>query len=167
MHAFPSTAFSNSTLPAQASRIKPYRQPSHWAKYEYIVERLSKCATCKTDEVCFTKLLWQNNRRRNGFISRMFYSELDKIMVNKVTFVGFRGEIAPPGSAASRDYEALPNKVCGFWWTSLSEQGRYPSLFRERPGCTANAEVEWQLFKAAVIFSLRDLTTKCYWNRPL
>jgi len=28
VHGFPSTAFSNSTLPTQASRIKPYQQPS-------------------------------------------------------------------------------------------------------------------------------------------
>jgi len=39
VHGFPSTAFSNSTLPAQASRIKPYRQPGDCAKYEYIVDR--------------------------------------------------------------------------------------------------------------------------------
>ena len=32
---------------------------------------------------------------KNSLISRMFFSELYKIMVNKVTFVGFRGAIAP------------------------------------------------------------------------
>ena len=31
----------------------------------------------------------------NGLISRMLFSELYKIMVKKVTFVGFRGAIAP------------------------------------------------------------------------
>jgi len=34
-----------------------------------------------------------------GLISRTLFSELYKIMVKKVTFVGFRGAIAPPGSA--------------------------------------------------------------------
>ena len=51
---------------------------------------------CKKDEVYFTTLLWQNNRCQNGLISRMLFSELCKIMVNKVTFVGFKGAIAPP-----------------------------------------------------------------------
>jgi len=32
VHGFPGTAFSNSTLPAQASRAKPYRQHNHRAK---------------------------------------------------------------------------------------------------------------------------------------
>ena len=50
---------------------------------------------CKRDEVYFTTLLWQNNRRQNGLILQMLFSELYKIMVNKVTFVGFRGAIAP------------------------------------------------------------------------
>jgi len=31
---------------------------------------------CKTDEVCFTTLLWQNNGRQNGLILRMLFSEL-------------------------------------------------------------------------------------------
>jgi len=54
---------------------------------------------CKRDEVYFTTLLRQNNRRQNDLISQMLFSELYKIMVNKVTFDGFRGAIAPPGSA--------------------------------------------------------------------
>jgi len=36
-------------------------------------------------------------------ISRMLFFELYKIMVNKVTFVGFRGTIAPPGSGPVSD----------------------------------------------------------------
>jgi len=39
---------------------------------------------------------------KNGLRSRMLFSELYTIMVNKVTFAGFRGAIAPiatPGSA--------------------------------------------------------------------
>jgi len=43
MYGFPSTAFPNTTLPAQASRAKPYHQHSDRAKYEYIVDRLSMC----------------------------------------------------------------------------------------------------------------------------
>ena len=35
------------------------------------------------------------NGRKNGLISRILFSEMYKIMVNKVTFVGFRGAIAP------------------------------------------------------------------------
>jgi len=58
-------------------------------------------AYCKRDEVYFTILLWQNNGRQNG-VSRMLFSELYKIMVNKVTLVGFRGVDRPPGSAPVR-----------------------------------------------------------------
>ena len=50
---------------------------------------------CKTDEIYFTTLLWHKNGRQNGPISQMLFSELCKILVNKVTFVGFRGTIAP------------------------------------------------------------------------
>ena len=45
----------------------------------------------KRDEVYFTAL----PGRRNCFMSRMLFSELYKIVVNKVIFVSFRGEIAP------------------------------------------------------------------------
>jgi len=51
---------------------------------------------CKRDEVYFTTLLRQNNGRQNGLISRMLFSELFKLMVNKVTFIGFRGEAIAP-----------------------------------------------------------------------
>jgi len=37
-----------------------------------------------------------NNGRQNGFISRMLFSELYKIMVNEVTSVGFKGGNRPP-----------------------------------------------------------------------
>jgi len=50
---------------------------------------------CKRDEVYFTALLWQNNGRQNGLISRTFFSELYKILVNKVSFVSFRGSDRP------------------------------------------------------------------------
>ena len=50
---------------------------------------------CNRDKVCITTLLWQNNGRQNGLISRMLSSQLYKIMVNKVTLVNFRGAIAP------------------------------------------------------------------------
>ena len=36
--------------------------------------------------------LWKNNGRQNGPISRMFFSEFCKIMVNKVTLAGFKGD---------------------------------------------------------------------------
>ena len=48
---------------------------------------------CKRDGVYFATLLWQSNGRHNGLISRMLFSELYKIMVNKIIFVGFRGVI--------------------------------------------------------------------------
>ena len=44
----------------------------------------------KWDEVYSTTLLWQNNRRQNGLVSRWLFSELCKITVNKVTFLGFK-----------------------------------------------------------------------------
>jgi len=46
-------------------------------------------------EIYFTTLLRRNNGRQNGLISRMLFSELYKIMVKKVTLVGFRGAIVP------------------------------------------------------------------------
>jgi len=46
---------------------------------------------CKRDKVYFTTLLRQNNGRQNGLISQMLFYELFKIMVKKVTFVGFMG----------------------------------------------------------------------------
>jgi len=56
----------------------------------------------KRDEVYFTTLLWQNNGRPNGLISWVLFSELHKVMVNKVTSVGLGGKSpqspSPPGS---------------------------------------------------------------------
>ena len=49
----------------------------------------------KSNEVYFTTLLWQNNVRQNGLISRMLFSELYKVMVNKVTFVSECFHIKP------------------------------------------------------------------------
>ena len=46
---------------------------------------------CKRDEAYSTTMLWLNNGWQNGLISRMLFSELYKIMVNKITFVAFRG----------------------------------------------------------------------------
>ena len=61
---------------------------------------------CKKDEVCFTTLEWQSNGRQYGLVSRMLLSELYKIVVNKVTFVGFRGADRPsPGSAPACMFE--------------------------------------------------------------
>ena len=54
---------------------------------------------CKRDEVYFTTSLWQNSAQKYGLISRMQSSDWYKIMLNEVTFVGFMGAIAPPGSA--------------------------------------------------------------------
>ena len=50
---------------------------------------------CKKDEVYFTTLLWRNNGQQNDLISRMLFSELYKIMVKKVTFIGFRAGRSP------------------------------------------------------------------------
>ena len=53
--------------------------------------QVSSCVHyCKRDEVYFTTLLWQNSGRQNGLISRKLFTELHKITVKKVTFVGFR-----------------------------------------------------------------------------
>jgi len=49
----------------------------------------------KRDDVYFTTLLWQNSGRQNGLASRMLFSELYKIIVNKITFVRFRGNDRP------------------------------------------------------------------------
>jgi len=46
---------------------------------------------CERDKVYFTTLLSLNNGKQNDLISRTLFSELWKIMVNKVTFVDFRG----------------------------------------------------------------------------
>jgi len=58
--------------------------------------QVSLCAhDCKRDEVYFTTVLRQSSGRQNGLISRMLFSELYKIMVKKVAFVGFRGGDRP------------------------------------------------------------------------
>jgi len=51
---------------------------------------------CKREEAYVTTLLWQNKGLQNGLISRMLFSQMCKIMANKVTFVGFRGEVIAP-----------------------------------------------------------------------
>jgi len=50
---------------------------------------------CKRDEAYFTTMLWPNNGWQNGLILRMLFSELYKIMVNKITFAGFMGGDRP------------------------------------------------------------------------
>ena len=56
----------------------------------------SRVHYCKRDEVYFTILLWQSNGLQDGLISRMLFCKLYKIMVKKVTFVGFRMGNRPP-----------------------------------------------------------------------
>jgi len=53
---------------------------------------------CKKDEVYFTALLWQSNGQQNALISQILFSELQKIMVKRATFVGFSGRLpqSPP-----------------------------------------------------------------------
>jgi len=47
----------------------------------------------------------------------MLFSELHKIMVNKVTFVAFRGVITPPGSALSITFSWQRRWwVCSWGW---------------------------------------------------
>jgi len=48
---------------------------------------------CRRDN--FTTLLWWNTGRKNGLTPRMVFSELHKIIANKVTFTGFRGSDRP------------------------------------------------------------------------
>jgi len=62
----------------------------------YLVSQVSSlCHYCKGGEVCITTLLWQNNGRQNGLKLWRLFSKLYKIMMNKVTFVGFRGSDGP------------------------------------------------------------------------
>jgi len=56
----------------------------------------SRVYYCKRDEVYFTILQWQNNGLQDGLISRMLFCKLYKIMVKKVSFVGFRMGNRPP-----------------------------------------------------------------------
>ena len=67
----------------------------------------------KRHEVYFTTLLWQNNRWLNGLISWMLFSELYKIFVKKVTFVGFRGGDRPnrPPPWIRHCWSALADKI--------------------------------------------------------
>ena len=69
--------------------------PARKVRGEKVREVSLRVQGCNRDEVCFATLLWQNNGRQNGLISRMLSSQLYKIMVNKVTLVNFRGAIAP------------------------------------------------------------------------
>ena len=67
---------------------------------------------CKRDKVYFATLLWQNNGRQNGLISRMLFSELFKIMVKKAIFAGFRGR-SPQSPPCTRPWGDL-NKTISF-----------------------------------------------------
>jgi len=49
----------------------------------------------KIDKIYFTTLLRQNNGRQNGLKCGMLFSEFYKIVMNKVTFVGFREDNRP------------------------------------------------------------------------
>jgi len=66
---------------------------------------------CKKDDVYFTNLLRQNNGRQNGLTSQMLFSYLYKIIVNKVTFVGFRASDRAPGCAPASG----SMQHCFFW----------------------------------------------------
>jgi len=55
-------------------------------------------------------MLWPKNGWQNGFISRKLFSELYKIMVNKVTFAGFRGGDRPPLDPS------LPQPQASYWY---------------------------------------------------
>jgi len=64
-------------------RIKPV---SLWEAISVIfgIQVSLRVHYCKRDEVYFTTLLWQNNGRQNGLISRTLFSKLYKIMVKRV-----------------------------------------------------------------------------------
>jgi len=49
----------------------------------------------KIDEIYFTTLLRQNNGRQNGLKYGMLFSEFYKIVMNKVTFIGFGKDNRP------------------------------------------------------------------------
>jgi len=80
-----------------------------WIKQSVTVHENSRKAEvslrvhyCKRNEDNVTTLLWQNSRQQNDLTSRKLFSELYKIMVNKVTFIGFRGENRPSRPAPDR-----------------------------------------------------------------
>ena len=49
----------------------------------------------KIDEIYFTTRLRQNNGRQNGLKYGMLFSDISKIVMKKVTFVGFREDNRP------------------------------------------------------------------------
>jgi len=55
-------------------------------------------------------MLWPNNEWQNGLISRILFSELYKIMVNKITFAAFRGGRSPPLDLP------LPQQQASYWY---------------------------------------------------
>ena len=71
---------------------------------------------CTRDEVYFTTLLWENSGRKNGLTSPMLFSELYKIVVNKVTFAGFRGERSPPWIRPWKYSHALSLEIASNHW---------------------------------------------------
>jgi len=71
-------------------RIQPVRLGEGAISIIFGIQVSQRLRYCKRYEVYFTKLLWQSNGWQNGLISRMSFFELYKIVVNKVTFVGFR-----------------------------------------------------------------------------
>ena len=74
---------------------------------------------CRREKVCFTKLLWKSNRRRrNGLISWLLFSNLHKVVVNKVTFVDFGGAIVPPLDPPQTLCYIIRINGHFFWWIS-------------------------------------------------
>jgi len=69
-------------------QIKPRADPARKFRGEFSVvfgcQVSLRVHFCKKHEVYFTALLWQNNGRQNGLISRVLFSELYKIMVKKL-----------------------------------------------------------------------------------
>jgi len=74
-------------------RIQSVRLGGRFQKY-LLVKSHYGFATVR-DEVYITTQLWQNNGRQNVLVSRMLFSKLYKILVNKVTFVSLRRQSPP------------------------------------------------------------------------
>jgi len=84
----------------------------------------------KRDEVHFTTLLWQSNGRQNGLISRMHFFELCEIMVDKVTFVGFRGGSDHPKRTLGSATVNNKTETCATIMKLLP--GKWHTIYRQR-----------------------------------
>jgi len=109
----------------------------------------------KRDEANFTTLLWQNNGRYNDLTSQMLFSELYKSMVNKVTFVGFRGEIVPSaltplGPSPDHDKWDLSSALMSVYSRCLNESNVPTIAFTSHLSLVKAMKLQANIFNASV-----------------